>query len=92
MTKEGIGFDFSSGLYCPFCGKEVRLNQYGCFCDCGLKLFRSLAGKTLTDKDFELLMKKRKTPVKKNFKKKNGDTFDAGLQLTDEKIIQFYFQ
>lgn len=92
MTKEGIGFDFSSGLFCPFCGKEVKLNQYGCFCDCGLKIFRSLAGKTLTDKDFELLMKKRKTPVKKNFKKKNGNTFDAGLQLTDEKTIQFYFQ
>ena len=69
----------------------MKLNQYGCFCDCGLKLFRSLAGKTLTDKDFELLMKKRKFQLKK-FKKKDGNTFDAGLQLTDEKTIQFYFQ
>ncbi len=92
MTKEGIGFDFSSGQFCPFCGKEVKLNQYGCFCECGLKIFRSLAGKTLTDKDFELLLKKRKTPIKKGFKKKNGESFDAGLQLTDEKSLQFYFQ
>ena len=91
MTKDGISFDFSSGVSCPFCGKDVKLNKYGCFCDCGLKLFRSIAGKTLTDKDFELLLKKRKTSIKKNFKKKNGDTFNAGLQLTDEKTLQFYF-
>lgn len=70
MTKDGISFDFSSGVSCPFCGKDVKLNKYGCFCDCGLKLFRSIAGKTLTDKDFELLLKKRKTSIKKNFKRK----------------------
>lgn len=92
LTKDGIGFDFSSGICCPFCGKEARMNQYGCFCDCGLKIFRTIAGKVLTDKDIELLLKKRKTPIKKKFKKKNGDTFDAGLQLTNEKNVQFYFQ
>ena len=46
----------------------------------------------LTDKDIEILIKKGKTPIKKNFKKKNGDTFDAGLQLTTDRNIGFYFQ
>lgn len=92
LSKKGVEFDFTSGLQCPFCKKEVKLNQYGCFCDCGLKIFRNIAGKKLTDKDIEILIKKGKTPIKKNFKKKNGDTFDAGLQLTTDRNIGFYFQ
>lgn len=91
LGKEGIEFDFTSGIPCPFCKKDVQLNQHGCFCDCGLKIYRNIAGKKLTDNDIEILLTKGKTAIKKNFKKKNGDTFDAGLQLTKEKKVNFYF-
>ena len=49
LTETGIGFDFSSGVDCPYCGTDLTINKAGVFCDCGLKVFRKISGKELSD-------------------------------------------
>lgn len=89
VLKDGkTAFSFDSGLACPYCGKEIRVNQGGFFCDCGLTMYRTICGKKLTDRDLETLLKKKSLPVRKGFRKKDGSTFSAALEL-DEKQIRF---
>ena len=73
---------------CPYCGKEVKMNRGGIFCDCGLIMYRNICGKELSDKDLETLLEKKSLPVRKGFRKKDGTTFSAALQL-DGKQIRF---
>ena len=81
-------FSFGSGLLCPYCGKEVKMNRGGIFCDCGLAMYRNICGKELSDKDLETLLEKKSLPVRKGFRKKDGTPFSAALQL-DGKQIRF---
>lgn len=83
MQDGKLGFDFSSGLKCPNCGKDLKLNRGGAFCDdeCGFKLFRKVAGCELTDKDIKDLLVKGKTAKTLSFTSKAGKQFDAFLTL-----------
>ncbi len=84
VNQNMLEFDFSSGLFCPYCGKEVRINNGGCFCDCGLQLFRSISGRKLTDQDFKTLLDGRTLPSAE-YTSKSKNTFYAGLKLENKK-------
>ena len=92
FAESGLAFDFTSGLTCPFCGGGVKENRAGCFCNCGLKLFNPLSGKTLTENQIRTLLEKKKLPIMKGFVGRSGNKFDAGLELTDAKTVKFVFK
>lgn len=70
-----------SGFNCPKCGngrmqfygKVVRCNN----ADCGLPVFRQIAGKTLSDAEMTDLMKNGQTKLLNGFRSKQGKPFSA---------------
>lgn len=91
LTRGGVGFDFSTGLRCPFCGSDMRLNKGGAFCDCGLNVYRNVAGKELNDTQIRTLAARRLLPNVQGFRKKDGTLFSASLRIADDKTVQFIF-
>lgn len=73
---------------CPKCSSVLKVNDYGMFCNdtCGLKLFRTFAGKKLSDKVLSILLSGKPTPLIKGFKSKKGTKFETKLQLKEGKI------
>jgi DNA topoisomerase-3 len=80
---------------CPYCNKEIGINTKGYFCDCGLKIFKTIAGRTLSDNDVSILLEKNILPKYNKYKSKNGNLFSAYLVLVEEngeKITKFKFE
>lgn len=78
---------------CPLCGGEVRLYPKLAKCQdeaCGLKVWREIAGKKLSDKTLLDLLVKGKTGTVKGFTSKVGKKFDAALAMKDGKM-EFVF-
>lgn len=101
-VEKGIKPDYSSGLTCPFCSKEVNASAYGYYCDCGLKIYNPYHGKLFTDEDMSELFRngflpqsnkyKYKKSVEKNGKiSYTGDAYTAKVILTEEKKLVFDF-
>lgn len=84
LTDEGVKFSFDSGIKCPCCGKDnVRLNKGGAFCDCGLKIWRSMSNHDFSDKELQNLCNKKKlTGV--SFTSKAGKEFTANVIIDEE--------
>lgn len=84
LTDEGVKFNFDSGVKCPCCGSEnVRFNKGGAFCDCGLKVWRSMSGHEFSDKELQNLCNKKKlTSV--TFKSKVGKDFTANVVIDED--------
>lgn len=59
--------------------------------DCGLKVFRSVCNKELTDKQITELLVKGKTAVIKGMKGKSGKPFDASLAFDAQFNVTFAF-
>ncbi len=79
-------------VVCPICHANARMTEHGIFCDsCGLKLFRNIAKKRLSDRDLMSLVKKKKTGKIEGFTSKKGTPFSACLILGDDKQIHFSF-
>ena len=79
-------------VVCPICHANARMTEHGIFCDsCGLKLFRNIAKKRLSDRDLMSLVKKKKTGEIEGFTSKKGTPFSACLILGDDKQIHFSF-
>lgn len=79
---------------CPLCGGEVRLYPKLAKCQneaCGLKIWREIAGKKLSDKSLTELLAKGKTGSIKGFTSKAGKKFEAVLVLKDGKV-EFVFK
>ena len=70
--------------------EEVRINRGGAFCDCGLKVFRKIAGHTLTDKELEKLLKRKKLTGISDFKSNEGKDFPADIILNGNEIKLVY--
>lgn len=90
-SDEGkLSFDFNSGINCPLCNNEVKINKGGAFCDCGLKLFRNFIGHSFNDKELiRLLNNEALNKVK--LKKKDGTVFDANLKLNNEGSVDLFW-
>lgn len=93
VDNKELKFDLSSGFVCPYCGKDMRVNKGGVFCECGLKIFNPCYGKRLTDKEIHYLLKNKKLPKTNGFiSKSSGKPYSAALIIDDnEKIIKLEF-
>lgn len=85
-----------SSILCPVCGKPIVKRNWGWGCSgykdgCKFSISLTIAGKKLTDKQVETLIKERETHVIKGFKSKTGKEFEAMLVLNDENKIIFEF-
>lgn len=82
---------------CPLCQKgTIQENKLSLGCSdwkstqCPFTIWKTIAGKTLSEEDLQSLLKTGKTPVLDGFKSKAGKPFKAGLILKDGKV-QFQF-
>lgn len=80
---------------CPKC-KQGRVLFYNKIArcgnvDCGLKVFRTICNKELTDKQITELLTKGKTGVIKGLKGKSGKPFDAALAFDAQFNVTFSF-
>lgn len=84
-----------SGCRCPKC-KTGKMRFYGKVvkCDnaeCGLPLFRQIAGRTLSEGEAVQLLETGKTGLLKGFRNKQGKSFDACLMLDGDFNVKFVF-
>lgn len=90
--KIALVFPERKSAVCPCC--SGNLNDKGKLyeCECGFKLWKTIAGKTLTGNQLKSLIEKGETGVIKGLTKKDGGTFDAMLRVNKEyKKIDFAF-
>lgn len=100
ITAELLGCDrlFShkdSGCQCPKCkqgtmqffGKVVRCSNK----ECGLPVFKQVAGKLLTDSDITDLLTKGKTRTLNGFTSKQGKSFSAAIAFDENFNTKFVF-
>lgn len=91
--KSVIGFEFEgqektqSNVKCPKCSKMLLKDGRAYSCDCGFKLFHTIAGKTLEDKEVsELLLLGRTKRKVTGFKSKKGNLFDTVLGYKEGRV------
>ena len=90
-SKDADGND----LTCPQCGKPVKVFPNSVICSdekCGWKMWRMIAGKTISDKMIPVLLSGGTTSVIKGFLSKTGKRFDAALKLNTSGALEFVFQ
>lgn len=100
ITAELLGCDrlFShkdSGCQCPKCkqgimqffGKVVRCSNK----ECGMPVFKQIAGKLLTDSDITDLLTKGKTRTLNGFTSKQGKSFSAAIAFDENFNTKFVF-
>ena len=100
ITAELLGCDrlFShkdSGCQCPKCkqgtmqffGKAVRCSNK----ECGMPVFKQVAGKLLTDADITDLLTKGKTRTLNGFTSKQGKSFSAAIAFDENFNTKFVF-
>ena len=100
ITAELLGCDklFShkeSGCQCPKCnqgtmqffGKVVRCSNK----ECGMPVFKQVAGKLLSDADITDLLTKGKTRMLNGFTSKQGKTFSAAIAFDEDFNTKFVF-
>ena len=100
ITAELLGCDrlFShkdSGCLCPKCkqgtmqffGKVVRCSSK----ECGMPVFKQVAGKLLTDADITDLLTKGKTRTLNGFTSKQGKSFSAAIAFDENFNTKFVF-
>lgn len=100
ITAELLGCDrlFShkdSGYQCPKCkqgamqffGKVVRCSNK----ECGMPVFKQVAGKLLTDSDITDLLTKGKTRTLNGFTSKQGKSFSAAIAFDEDFNTKFVF-
>lgn len=85
-----VGFedDGKTGIICPICKNEIIRNAWGYSCiskECGLSVSYKFAGKNLSEKQIETLLRTGRTPMIKGFKStKTGNNYDAKLVIKIE--------
>ena len=77
---------------CPCCSGSLKDKGKLLECDCGFKLWKTIAGKTLTDKQIHVLIENGHTDEIKGFVGKSGKSFNAKLKIDREnKQVKFEF-
>ena len=84
-----------SDIHCPKCGKGSLVFYPQCAkcsdTDCGWTLFRTVAGKSLTDEQLTRLAVNGETDIIKGFTSKAGKRFEASLSLDGDFKTVFVF-
>lgn len=96
-TLNKIKDDDSNKPLCPKCGKPILENSKAYSCSgwktgCKFTIWKTVAGKKLTDKHVNDLITKGKTSKIKGFTKKAGGTFDAYLVMKEDGSVGFEFK
>ena len=95
IMTEKIAVDVASPHVCPKCQTgRLKLMPKLAKCnnpDCDFLIFRWIAGKVLSDKQFEDILKKGKSALIKGFKSKAGKSFDAHVNLGEDYSLTFQF-
>ena len=77
---------------CPCCSGSLKDKGKLLECDCGFKLWKTITGKTLTDKQIHVLIENGHTDEIKGFVGKSGKSFNAKLKIDREnKQVKFEF-
>lgn len=97
ITSELLKVQIDSGtsVICPRCGSPMALYSKVAKClnaNCRLAVFRSVAGKDLSDEQLKTLLSKGRTETIKGFQKKEGGIFDAAIVLNAEYKTEFIFE
>ena len=96
LTKEGqITFDFpekpkpqETTLPCPKCQQMLKKSQWQYECDCGFRIFHTVAKVELSEEIMRELFETKKTKAKvTGFTSKAGNVFDACLKMEGDKIV-----
>lgn len=85
----------SAPASCPKCGSPMAFYPKVARClnaECQLVIFRTMAGKELSDEQLKTLIEKGRTGVIKGFRKKDGNTFDASVALNADFKTEFAFE
>ena len=85
----------SAPASCPKCGAPMAFYPKVARClnvECQLVIFRTMAGKDLSDEQLKTLIEKGRTGVIKGFSKKDGDTFEASVALNADFKTEFTFE
>lgn len=77
---------------CPKCGGQVSERHMTFECDCGFKIWKVIAGRTMKSTEVAQLLNERTSPVLSGFKSKAKKPFSAALVLNDEGNIEFKFE
>ena len=72
------------GKRCPCCGKEMTDDKWRLTCGCGMTLYKSQCGVTLSEAQIDKLIA-GETIKLKGMKSKAGKTFDAGVRIDKEQ-------
>lgn len=80
---------------CPICGKDIIESTKSFYCSgfkdgCKFSIWKSIAGKKMTNTNIKQLLENGITTEIKGFKSKTGKQFNAKLQINDGKI-EFLF-
>ncbi len=82
---------------CPVCKSQIMEKEklYGCTNwkegNCEFKVWKQIAGKTLTPENVKELLTKKKTKPIEGFKNKKGSLFTASLKLEKDGNVSFDF-
>ena len=78
-------FDFSSGIKCPYCHSDVRANKGGWFCDCGLKIFKTMCSRTFKESEVKQLLEKKRLDNLTGFANRDGKPYPpTDIYLDDD--------
>lgn len=85
----------SAPASCPKCGSPMAFYPKVARClnaECQLVIFRTMAGKELSDEQLKTLIEKGRTGVIKGFRKKDGNSFEASVALNADFKTEFAFE
>ena len=71
--------------------KASLYDKGGAFCDCGLQIFRKVAGHELTDAELKKLLTKKSISGIDDFTSKAGKKIQADIVLNDEFKTELKF-
>ncbi len=92
--KERVHPDFQAK--CPFCGATTFKQTevfYNCKTpDCKLRVYKVIAGRTLSEDEARELIEKRFIGPLEGFRSRIGKEFKAAIEIKDDKKVNFVFE
>ena len=89
--KKTEGTSIHNEYNCPFCNNQMKKDEYGLHCSCGLNIGAVVSGHRMTDEDVSALLTNGRTGMI-DFKSKAGKPFAAMLVLdkqTNKAVFEF---
>ena len=72
-------------MICPLCGEQIKDEPALLSCTCGLKIWKKIGGKQLSENNLKTILSGKTAMVYGMVSKKSGKKFDAGVKLNRDK-------